>query len=127
MSRQRITRRLACCEAGGAVLLAAVTVPFTAPWAGAPPLWAQLIGLTFLLIVLAGKVFAVRRLGPTVTLASLNDVLHLRLTIGVYVVTVFALFPLPPSWGWFWFTLTVLGAVLGGAGLARTLRSDPFR
>ncbi|MCH5496493.1 hypothetical protein L4B25_30070, partial [Salmonella enterica subsp. diarizonae serovar 16:z10:e,n,x,z15] len=75
----------------------------------------------------AGKVFAVRRLGPTVTLASLNDVLHLRLTIGVYVVTVFALFPLPPSWGWFWFTLTVLGAVLGGAGLARTLRSDPFR
>ncbi|MGC7217610.1 hypothetical protein [Mycobacteroides abscessus] len=125
--QRRITRRLASGEAAGAVLLAAITVPFAAPWAGAPPPWAQLLGLMFLLTVLAANLYSVRRISPTVTLANFNDVLRLRLTIGVYGLAAVVLFPLPPSWGWFWFSLTVLGALLGSAGLVRMLRSDPFR
>ncbi|RRE02300.1 hypothetical protein [Mycobacteroides abscessus] len=125
--QRRITRRLALGEAAGAVLLAAMTLPFAAPWAGAPPLWAQLLGLMFLLTVLAANLYSVRRISPTVTLANFNDVLRLRLTIGVYGLAAVVLFPLPPSWGWFWFSLTVLGALLGSAGLVRMLRSDPFR
>ncbi|CPY67677.1 Uncharacterised protein [Mycobacteroides abscessus] len=92
-----------------------------------PPLWAQLLGLMFLLTVLAANLYSVRRISPTVTLANFNDVLRLRLTIGVYGLAAVVLFPLPPSWGWFWFSLTVLGALLGSAGLVRMLRSDPFR
>ncbi|AWG48043.1 hypothetical protein P5V93_22175 [Mycobacteroides abscessus subsp. abscessus] len=125
--QRRITRRLALGEAAGAVLLAAMTLPFAAPWAGAPPLWAQLLGLMFLLTVLAANLYSVRRIRPTVTLANFNDVLRLRLTIGIYGVTAFVLIPLPPSWGWFWFGLTVLGALLSSAGLVWMLRSDPFR
>ncbi|WP_078282615.1 hypothetical protein [Mycobacteroides franklinii] len=127
MGKRRMTQRLAFCEAAGAVTLAAATAPFSTPWAGAPPLWAQLLGLMFLLAMLAANLLTARRIGAAVTLASLNDVLRLRLTIGAYVLTLFVLFPLPPSWGWFWFALTILGALLGSATLARMLRTDPFR
>lgn len=122
-----MSRRLVFCEAAGADTLAAVTAPFSAPWAGAPPLWAQLLGLMFLLAMLAANLVTARRIGAAVTIASLNDVLRLRLTIGAYVLTLFVLFPLPPTWGWFWFALTILGALLGSAALARMLRTDPFR
>lgn len=120
-------RRLAFCEAVGAVALAAATAPFALPWAGAPPTWAQLLGLAFLLGMLATNLIILRRISTAVTLARLSEVLRLRLAVGVYVAAVLLLVPLPPSWGWFWFVLTVLGALLGCTALARMTCAEPFR
>ncbi|MGL5444625.1 MAG: hypothetical protein ACRDDJ_19400, partial [[Mycobacterium] stephanolepidis] len=114
-------------EAAGAVLLAAATLPFSSPWTGAPPLWVQLLGLTFLLGMFTAKLVVLRRITSAVTLASLHGVLRLHLAVGAYALAVSLLFPLPPSWSWFWFALTFLGAVLGGVALARMRRTAPFR
>ncbi|QCH22515.1 hypothetical protein DSM43276_00757 [Mycobacteroides salmoniphilum] len=75
----------------------------------------------------AVKLFVLRRITVTVTLANLNTVLRLRLAIGVYALAAFILSPLPPSWGWFWCALTVLGAVLGCAAIARMMRTERLR
>lgn len=121
------TRRLAFYEAAGAVTLAVATMPFSSPWRGAPPLWVQLLGLTFLLGMFAVKLFVLRRITAAVTFANLNNVLRLRLAIGMYALAVVILSPLPPSWGWFWFALTVLGAALGCAAIARMMRAERLR
>ncbi|WP_237161366.1 hypothetical protein [Mycobacteroides salmoniphilum] len=121
------TRRLAFYEAAGAVTLAVATTPFSSPWRGAPPLWVQLLGLTFLLGMFTVKLFVLRRITAAVTFADLNNVLRLRLAIAMYALAVFILSPLPPSWGWFWFTLTVLGAALGCAAIARMMRSERLK
>ncbi|TDZ97057.1 hypothetical protein [Mycobacteroides salmoniphilum] len=128
MRRKRhTTRRLAFYEAGGAVILAAATLPFSSPWKGAPPPWVQLLGLTFLLGMFVIKLFVLRRITAAVTFANLNNVLRLRLAIGMYALAVFILSPLPPSWGWFWCALTILGAVLGCTAIARMMRTERLR
>ncbi|WP_078312665.1 MULTISPECIES: hypothetical protein [unclassified Mycobacterium] len=126
-SKRHTTRRLAFYEAAGAVTLAVTTMPFSSPWKGAPPPWVQLLGLTFLVGMLAAKLFVLRRITAAVTLANLNNVLRLRLTVGVYTLAAFILSPLPPSWGWFWFALTILGAMLGAAAIARMTRTGRLR
>ncbi|KRQ25065.1 MULTISPECIES: hypothetical protein [Mycobacteroides] len=127
MSSGVLIRRLTFCEAAGGVLLAVATLPFSSPWTGAPPLWVQLLGITFLLGMFAAKLVVLRRIITAVTLTSLHDVLRLHLAVGGYALAVFLLFPLPPSWSWFWFTLTFLGAALGSGALARMRRTAPFR
>ncbi|MUM15918.1 hypothetical protein FZI91_22900 [Mycobacterium sp. CBMA271] len=114
-----IARRLVVYEAVGAVMVAAATVPFSKPWAGTPPLWVQLLGLTFLLASIGANLLVLHRIRNAVTLVRLNDVLRLRIAIVLYSTAAFVLFPLPPSWGWFWFALTILGATLG---LVQTIR-----
>jgi hypothetical protein len=139
LRRLRPARRLVLAQGVAAVALALVTLPFSYPGAGDPPTWVQLLGLTFLLGSVGASVYtwrmvvvgglrqrddAVPRGAETRLRQHIRDERRLRMAAIIYPLTIFILVPLPPSWRWFWFVLTVLGAIVGAVSMVRLLRSE---
>lgn len=124
-------------EAAASQLLALVTLPFTHPGVAHPPEWTQLLGLAFLLAscvitlhtwsVIVGRVGYARvrmRTDVRIRRQVVNE-RRLRRAALIYPIVTLVLIPLPPTWRWLWFTLTVVSAVLGAIALYRLPRSLP--
>ncbi|MEV6066726.1 hypothetical protein AB0L82_09285 [Nocardia sp. NPDC052001] len=124
-------------EAAASQLLALVTLPFTHPGVPHPPEWTQLLGLAFLLAscvitlhtwsVIVGRVGHARspmRADMRLQRQVVNE-RRLRRAALIYPIVTLVLIPLPPTWRWLWFTLTVISAVLGAIALYRLPRSLP--
>ncbi|RJO75590.1 hypothetical protein D5S18_14255 [Nocardia panacis] len=135
----RPARRTVFFESVAALVLAIITMPFAYPRLGDPPQWVQLLGLAFLLgsltisirtwrVVMVGSLAPRRTAHPTSAEQRLRqhigDERRFRLAAVMYPVTILLLFPLPPEWRWFWFCLTLLGAVLGAVALVRMVRTE---
>ncbi|MFE3028406.1 hypothetical protein, partial [Nocardia tengchongensis] len=122
----RPARRLVFVESVIGLLLAVATLPQSYPPAGESPMWAQLLGLSFLLAALGANL----RLWHRVVAAGVGfryhravlsderqlrhfilDERRLRMATIMYAASIFVLVPLPPSWRWFWFALTLLTTV----------------
>lgn len=138
LRRLRPEQRLALGQGVAAVVLAFVTLPFSYPGAGDPPIWVQLLGLAFLLVSTCASVHTWRVVvvgglrqrhdttggSPNVRLRQhIRDERRLRLTAIIYPLTIFILVPLPSSWSWFWFSLSALGAIVAAVSLLRLHRS----
>ncbi|MFF2549535.1 hypothetical protein ACFVUS_00995 [Nocardia sp. NPDC058058] len=129
MGRQRAL------EAAASQLLALVTLPFTHPGVPRPPEWTQLLGLTFLLASCVITLHTWRsivgyagRAGGRADLRlreQARNERRLRRAALIYPIVTLVLLPLPPTWRWLWFTLTVVSAVLGAIALYRLPRSLP--
>ncbi|OHU23896.1 hypothetical protein BKG77_09985 [Mycobacteroides chelonae] len=138
-SRLRPARKFVLGQGAAAIVLAAVTLPASYPTAGEAPLWVQLVGLVFLLASVGASLLTWRHVvigelrqpqltqklgGHGMLRQRVRDERQMRVSAIVCPATMFVLVPLPPSWEWFWFGVTVLGAIIGAVSLARLLRSE---
>ncbi|MEU1426499.1 hypothetical protein ABZ412_05420 [Nocardia sp. NPDC005746] len=135
----RPARRLVLVESAVGLLVGVATLPQSYPSDGESAMWAQLLGLSFLLANLGANLRVWHRVVATgVRLryhrAALSggqqlrqfilDERRLRIATIVYVAAICLLVPLPPSWRWLWFTLTLLTTVLTAASLWRMWRAE---
>ncbi|MGW4122428.1 hypothetical protein [Nocardia sp. NPDC004711] len=135
----RPARRLVLVESAVGLLVGVATLPQSYPSAGESAMWAQLVGLSFLLAALGANL----RLWHRVVAAGVGlryhravlsdeqqlrqfilDERRLRIATIMYAAAICVLVPLPPSWLWFWFTLTLLTTVLTAASLQRMWRAE---
>ncbi|MFD8104458.1 hypothetical protein ACFV24_33480 [Nocardia fluminea] len=129
----RPARRLVVIETVSAVVLGMVTLPFSYPGAGEPPILVQLLGLTFLMGAFVANLHMwragiVSELMPDhggVSTAHrlrqrMADEQRLRRAAIMYPVAILVLVPLPTAWQWFWFILTIIATVVGVMSLWRT-------
>ncbi|MFD6357411.1 hypothetical protein [Nocardia tengchongensis] len=135
----RPARRLVLVESAIGLLLGVATLPQSYPSAGESAMWAQLLGLSFLLAALGASL----RLWHRVVAAGVRlryhravlsdeqqlrqfilDERRLRIATIIYAAAICVLIPLPPSWQWFWFTLTLLTTVLTAASLRRMWHAE---
>ncbi|WP_458687544.1 hypothetical protein [Nocardia tengchongensis] len=138
----RPARRLVALEASGAMLYAAVTLPFTPPAGPKVPDWVSLLGLALLLTMLALNLHTWRlvvtggltlhRSGPPVhharrTRGRLRDEKRLRRAAVAYVVVSIALLPVPATWVTFSFSLTLSSACLAALTLAALVYTSASR
>lgn len=130
----RPTRRLVFVESALGLVLGAVTLPQSYPPAGESPMWAQLLGLSFLLTALCANLYLWQRIvaagvglrsHPAAVSAEqqlrefILDERRLRIATIGYAAAICALVPLPPSWRWFWFLFTLLATALTAVLLRR--------
>lgn len=130
----RPTRRLVFVESALGLVLGAVTLPQSYPPAGESPMWAQLLGLSFLLTALCANLYLWQRIvaagvglrsHPAAVSAEqqlrefILDERRLRIATIGYAAAICALVPLPPSWRWFWFLFTLLATALTAVLLCR--------
>ncbi|MGY1871304.1 MULTISPECIES: FAD-binding oxidoreductase [Nocardia] len=130
----RPTRRLVFVESAVGLLLGAATLPQSYPPAGESPMWAQLLGLSFLLTALCANLYLWQRIvaagvGLRFHTAAISaerqlrefilDERRLRIATIVYAAAIGVLVPLPPSWRWFWFIFTLLATALTAVSLRR--------
>ncbi|MFC9964520.1 MULTISPECIES: hypothetical protein [Nocardia] len=136
----RPARRLIFIETVSAVVLGVITLSFSYPGAGEPPILVQLLGLTFLvgafaanlhvwrgiivseLIPDAGEVSAAQQLRQ-----RMADEQRLRRAAVMYPVAIFVLVPLPTAWLWFWFILTIIATAVSVVALLRIWQADVRR
>ncbi|MEV6101757.1 hypothetical protein [Nocardia sp. NPDC051981] len=131
MSRRRAL------EATAAQVLALVTVPFAHPGVPRAPEWTQLLGLAFLLgsclltlhtwrQLVAGGGNQARSVTRDARLRrQLASERRLRRAALLYSLVTIVLIPLPPTWQWLWFTLTISSGAIGALSLCRLARSLP--
>ncbi|MBA0045779.1 hypothetical protein [Mycobacterium sp. NPDC050853] len=109
-----------------ALVLAVVTLPFSLPVAvEAQPEWVQLTGLAFLAGSFALNLVVWRRATNGIHRRT-EDVRRLRAAAAAYLVALIVLTPLPATWQWLWFTLTILAVMLGAVSTWRLWRSDQW-
>ncbi|MDH6279728.1 hypothetical protein [Prescottella agglutinans] len=109
-------------EASGAVLYAAVTLPFTSLDAPKVPDWVSLSGLALLLTVIAlnlhtWRLVVIGGLGPYGSGPSmhhsrrlkdqLRDERRLKVLAAIYGLLPIVLLPVPETWVTFWFSFTL--------------------
>ncbi|WP_280833272.1 hypothetical protein [Mycolicibacterium frederiksbergense] len=137
----RPARRLVAIEACGAILFAAVTLPFTQFDADSVPEWTQLLGLVLLLSVFGLNLHTWRKVvsgglaaygSQALARASrfedqLADEKRLRVVAMMYVVSPVLLIPIPSTWVRFWFGFTVVTALLATVSLIALVRSEVRR
>ncbi|MCP2275020.1 hypothetical protein [Nocardia amikacinitolerans] len=135
----RPTRRLVFVESAVGLVLGATTLPQSYPPAGESPMWAQLLGLSFLLTALCANLYlwqrivtaGVRLRYPTAAIFAelqlrqfILDERRLRKATILYTAAICVLVPLPPSWRWFWFLFTLLATALTAVSLHRMWRIE---
>lgn len=135
----RPARRLVFAESSVGLLVGVVTLPQSYPPAGDSPMWAQLLGLSFLLTALWANMClwhrtvaaGVRSRSLTVAISADQQLRHfmlderrLRMATILYAAAIFVLIPLPPSWRWFWFILTLAATALTAVSLHRMWRVE---
>ncbi|WP_228540052.1 hypothetical protein [Nocardia sp. XZ_19_385] len=135
----RPTRRLVFAESTTGLLLGAATLPQSYPPAGESPMWAQLLGLSFLLTALCANLYLWQRIvaagvGSRFPAAAISverqlrefilDERRLRIATILYAAAICVLVPLPPSWRWFWFIFTLLATALTAVSLRRMWRVE---
>ncbi|MGW5113343.1 hypothetical protein [Nocardia sp. NPDC004123] len=135
----RPARRLVLVESVVGLLLGVATLSQSYPSAGESAMWVQLLGLAFLLTALGANL----RLWHRVVAAGVGlryhravlsgeqqlrqfilDERRLRMATLIYAAALCVLVPLPPSWRWFWFALTLLTTVLTAVSLRRMWRAE---
>ncbi|BEK89397.1 hypothetical protein [Nocardia seriolae] len=112
-------------EATSAQVLALVTVPFVHPGVPRTPDWTQLLGLGFLLGSCLLTLHTWRLLVTYGARARADfprqsaDERRLRRSALCYPLVTAVLIPIPPTWQWLWFALTLASGVLGAISLWR--------
>lgn len=137
----RPARRLVFLESAAGLLLGVVTLPQSYPSVGESPMWAQLLGLSFLMTALSANLCMWHRIVSTgvgsrwryhtPTLSAEQrlrqfslDERRLRMAAIAYTAGICVLVPLPPAWRWFWFVFTLSTTALTTVSLHRMWRDE---
>ncbi|MBF6260098.1 hypothetical protein IU468_27915 [Nocardia farcinica] len=137
----RPARRLVFLESAAGLLLGVATLPQSYPSVGESPMWAQLLGLSFLMTALGANLYMWQRIvstgvgsrwcyhTPTLSAEKrlrrfILDERRLRMAAIAYAAAICVLVPLPPAWRWFWFVLTFSATALTAVSLRRMWRDE---